>query len=184
MKQILLTKETFKGHCDAVANHFIRLNRNSNQQRFFNYRSEEMLSELVSSFKTNFRFDHYWILFQDRNQNVIGIGQLTLDMNGGGEIAISVDDNQQNKGLGKKIMSELISLSKELELKFVEMSCLVSNRKICSLVKQFGFTLKPDSDTMIGKLYLSYPRKKNDWVDDEEDGICNDYNENGVLAFV
>ncbi len=35
MKKLILNKETFKGHGVAVSDHFIRLDRNSNVDRFF-----------------------------------------------------------------------------------------------------------------------------------------------------
>jgi GNAT superfamily N-acetyltransferase len=174
MKKLILNKETFKGHGSSVSDHFIRLDRHSNVDRFFYFRTKDVISEWVDSFHSTELFDHFWILFEDKGK-VIGVGQLTLTNDGEAEIAISVDDNKQNNGLGKKIMKELIFLASERGIKVLDVSYLASNKRMASIISGYNFKLTFSGEEVYGKLILDDALNDEGEEDEkeEEETICD-----------
>lgn len=174
MKKLILNKETFKGHGVAVSDHFIRLDRNSNVDRFFYFRTKDVISEWVYSFHSSQLFDHFWILFLEKGK-VIGVGQLTLTNDGDAEIAISVDDNKQNNGLGKKIMKELIFLASERGIKELDVSYLASNKRMTSIISGYNFKITLSGEEVYGKLVLDDDVLNDEGEEDEkeEETICD-----------
>jgi acetyltransferase len=78
----------------------------------------------------------------DKKKRIIGIGSLTVDVNGGeaGEFAIIVHDDFQKRGLAAKLLDVLIGIAEERELKefygFIE----PTNGRMAYLCDKLGMT--------------------------------------------
>lgn len=174
MKKIILNKSTFKGHGSKVADHFIRLDRNSNIDRFFYFRSKDVISEWIQSFHSLDLFDYFWILFEEK-EKVIGVGQRKLTDSGEAEIAISVDDNKQNSGLGKQLIKELIFIAAERGIKVLDISLKASNKRMLSIINQYHFQKISSGEEIHGRLVLNDSLKQEECEDEknEEETICD-----------
>lgn len=160
-KMIIVDKNQFKGYGSKVVEHFVKLSRHSNRQRFFNYRSEQMIQEWVFSLSRYNDLNHFWVFFFETNSNeIIAVGQLSIDESYLAEIAISISDEYQDNGLGKKMLEELILLSKAYSVKTLVMSCAYDNQRIVSLVRNCGFKLTLDNSEYYGELKLENNNEK------------------------
>ena len=167
-KMIIVDNNQIKGYGSKIIDHFIGLSYSSNRQRFFNYRSEEILRDWVYSLTHHkSEIEHFWVLMFKDNE-IISIGQLALDKNYLGEIAISVVDKFQENGIGKITLEELINLAKRHLVKTLVMSCYADNSKMVSLVSFYGFKLSHDHSEINGELDLSLEMNENETKSDRE----------------
>ena len=82
----------------------------------------------------------------DKKRNV-GVVRLFIDPSlQTGEFAILVADNFQDSGLGTKFMETLIDIGREKGLKSIYGIVLAENNKMLTLMKEFGFSIGPNSD--------------------------------------
>ena len=154
MKITLYNNEGLKGHGSAVAEHFIRLSYKSNHARFFQYRNKYILQDWINSIINNNHLLDKWIFYYDRHKNIIAIGQLSLLNNDNAEIAISVEDDYQYQGYGKKLVHDLIELAKECNIKQLYITCQCINTTMLSILDKYKFTLKQEDREIIGFLDL------------------------------
>ena len=91
----------------------------------------------------------------DKKQNV-GVVRLFIDPGQQtGEFAILVADNFQNSGLGTKFMETLIDLGGKKGLKSIYGIVLADNNRMLTLVKEFGFTVGPNSNGDVGEVRIT-----------------------------
>jgi acetyltransferase len=73
----------------------------------------------------------------------IGVARIAVDPEGAsGEFAVVVADAWQNRGVGKRLMCELLRAARALGLKEVWGDILASNRRMFALMASLGFTLR------------------------------------------
>jgi acetyltransferase len=77
----------------------------------------------------------------------IGVARVAVDPDGdSGEFAIVVADAWQNRGVGKRLMCELLRAARALGLKEVWGDILASNRRMSALMASLGFTMRASPD--------------------------------------
>ena len=85
---------------------------------------------------------------KDTNGNVVACGRLQENENKIGQIRfMAVDDSQQGKGLGKKIVDFLEMKAKEMNLKKIE---LQARENAVDFYKNCGYTIKEESFLLWG----------------------------------
>jgi acetyltransferase len=73
---------------------------------------------------------------------MLGVSRLVMDANREtAEFAVIVADQWQGKGLGPKLVEEVIGIAKENRVKLLWGEVLSSNKTMLDLVKRLGFTL-------------------------------------------
>lgn len=79
----------------------------------------------------------------DGRKKIIGGGRIAIypDLNIA-EFGITVHDNYQRRGLGRKIMEMMIDIAREKGLKEIHGTVLTDNKKIVNLCKKLGFNQK------------------------------------------
>lgn len=83
------------------------------------------------------------IFIADENDNVLACGRLQENENKVGQIRyMAVDDSQQGKGLGKKIVQALEKKGKDIGLKKIE---LQARENAVDFYKSNGYTIKEKS---------------------------------------
>lgn len=155
MNTLIFDSSELRGHSAAFADHFIRLSRESNRLRFFNFRSEFIIKEWVHSLTSRITsYKDFWIVYQKKNQ-FVAVGQLACDFeNLSAEIALSIDDDLQLLGYGKKMMSDLIFLAREQGIKFLNLTIMAQNTKMIAVASFFDFVLKHEDGEIVGFLEL------------------------------
>jgi ribosomal protein S18 acetylase RimI-like enzyme len=72
-----------------------------------------------------------------------------------GELGIIVKDNYQNKGIGNRLMHEIINQAKKNKIKIIKLSVVCNNYRAIQLYKNFKFIkkeVKENGDCFEGKL--------------------------------
>lgn len=123
----------------------------------FNTNKEKSIREFKKHKKTrwaDFRQElknpnQYWIVAVD-NGNILGFGQVLVKKSKGRIEKIYVNKEIRNKGIGSRIMKELLSWLKKNKAKDVSAGIFVRNMPSIKLHKKFGF--KPVSMNMCRKL--------------------------------
>jgi len=91
-----------------------------------------------------------WVLSE--NNQVLGYGLLSTSAGEGHVLNICISEEQQGKGLGKRMMLHLLKECKRLACESVYLEVRVSNYRAIQLYKQLGFT-------QIGERKDYYPAK-------------------------
>jgi L-amino acid N-acyltransferase YncA len=82
---------------------------------------------------------HYWIVAEE-NKEIIGFGQAWIkNKDTGITESVYVDKKYRKKGIGNKIMKELIKWLKKQKLKYIESSCFIENKPSYKLHEKLGF---------------------------------------------
>ncbi len=88
---------------------------------------------------------------------MLGVSRLVMDAHREtAEFAVIVADRYQGKGLGPKLLEEVIGIAKENEVKLLWGEVLSSNKTMLDLVKRLGFTLvrQTEAQTFRAELQL------------------------------
>jgi acetyltransferase len=82
------------------------------------------------------------------NENIIGIVRYVEDSNNSknAEIAITVDDDWQNKGIGTELLKRLMEFAKNAGINKLYSIDSYANRKMKVFAKELGFSKKNDPD--------------------------------------
>jgi acetyltransferase len=82
-----------------------------------------------------------------RHEAVIGLAHYLRNPDGrGAEYALVVGDEWQKRGLGRQLMSSLISAAREQGLEYIDGLVLAENRPMLNLMTSLGFTKDADKD--------------------------------------
>ncbi len=120
---------------------------NEGKYQFPNISIKEMKKDLdkhQSSRKQGFRRymkskKHYWIVAENNNE-IIGFGQAWIkNKDTGITESVYVYRKFRKKGIGKKIMNEMIKWLKKQKLKYIESSCYINNKSSTKLHEKLGF---------------------------------------------
>ena len=125
------------------------LSLKSSRYRFFHV-IKEATEEMVNKF-CDIDYKNEIAIIAEYNSNDkkrnVGVVRLFIDPNQQtGEFAILVADNFQGSGLGTKFMETLIDIGRKKGLKSIHGIVLSDNYKMLTLVKEYGFTIGPNSD--------------------------------------
>jgi len=87
----------------------------------------------------------------DKKRRLVGIGSLTVDVNGGkaGEFAIIVHDEFQKRGLASKLLDVLIGIAVERGLQEFYGFLEPTNGRMTSLCEKLGMTRSRSSDDLV-----------------------------------
>ena len=75
----------------------------------------------------------------------IGVASLTHfhgRRNHSGEIVIFISSNHHSKGIGTKLLKEIIKIAKKMKLKRLQLGVNVDNKKAIGLYKKVGFVIE------------------------------------------
>jgi len=85
----------------------------------------------------------------------VGVAELIIEPGEGrAELAVVVAEDFQRKGLGTKLFDLLIGIAKDKGLQSVYAVMLPRNKRMISLCKKFGFTIKYGPDEVVAELPL------------------------------
>jgi acetyltransferase len=88
-------------------------------------------------------------------ETLIGVARYVLDrVNPSAEFAIVVADAWQGRGIGKRLLGELISIARGRALKRLYGDILGTNRPMLELVRKLGFALTRHEDPTLTRATL------------------------------
>ena len=81
---------------------------------------------------------------------MLGVSRLVMDADRKkGEFAVIVGDASQGKGLGPKLLEQLITVARDLGLQLLHGDVLVQNKPMLDMVQKLGFTLKRSAEDVV-----------------------------------
>jgi acetyltransferase len=93
----------------------------------------------------------------DATRQLLGIAQYASD-DEGPEFAVVVADAWQGRGLGGRLVRQLVELAGVAGFAFLRGFVLGGNAPMIGLAKSLGFTVAPDSDPMLVRVLKPLPR--------------------------
>lgn len=146
---------------ELILEHLKDLDRESKELRFCGNVSDYSIEKYVESLEK--KRDFTYGIFDDSFVNpfgksyLIAFGHLAkLQKEDEFELALSVSPLYREKGLGKKLLEDLLFVrAKNLKAKSIHCECLYVNKKIQSLFEKKGVELdKSSKDYVQGRIYL------------------------------
>lgn len=120
---------------DVYAQHLKTLDDNDKATRFGYKISDQSIDSFILHILYHKR-DHH--LFTAKIDNVVvGFGHLARDENGW-ELAVSVDSNFQNQGIGGNLIEFMITWAKVHGITSLYMHCIANNKRIQHLSTKYG----------------------------------------------
>lgn len=128
---------------DRLHEEFLKLSKASIRDRFFSVKLDLTPKELT--FLTEVDFHHHVALvieLESGSQRApVAVGRLVrnTDLPDHSEIAITVSDEMQGKGIGKIALKHLLGCARELGIRHVDASVLAENTRMLTLIRKSGF---------------------------------------------
>ncbi len=151
---MVIHKDKIEQHLPTLVNHFSQLSKQDCYYRFFHTINiaaiERWLSHLPYTPYEN-------ILFISKvDDKIIGLGQLSVDTNNNGEIALSVVPNERNKKIGQTLLAFIIGYAKQITLNSLTYQCEPDNIICRKIFDNFGFNSKysREHECVVGQLPL------------------------------
>lgn len=144
--QVLLRKVK-EGDEKALLNMFTGLKPETVYNRFFKLRKPFSIEEVTKMVlvKTEEEFAIVGSPLQPSELNIIADARYYLEEGKTAEVSIVVQDRWQLKGLGTAMLSHLISIGKEHEIRLFFVYVLSDNAVMIHVAKKLGFNLKSQS---------------------------------------
>lgn len=118
------------------ARHLKNLREEDKYTRFAGNTTDYRIDQLILSMLYNPEQHH---LFTAKAEGrIVGFVHLALDSGNSWELAVSVDSDQQGKGIADMLMSESIKWASLQGIENMFMHCIVENKKIQHLAKKHG----------------------------------------------
>lgn len=97
-------------------------------------------------------YDREIALVVEGNKEILGMSRLSK-ITGTKDAIFSmiVKDKWQNKGIGVKLMQKILEIAKEEKIERIHAQMLAENFQMQKLCKHFGFTLKPQGQTILAE---------------------------------
>jgi RimJ/RimL family protein N-acetyltransferase len=127
---------------DRLREEFLKLSKTSVRDRFFSVKLDLTPKELT--YLTEVDFHHHVALVAEMDNGPYripaAVGRLVrkTDQPDHSEIAITVVDNLQGKGIGKIVLRHLLDCARELGIHHVDASVLAENKRMLNLIRKSG----------------------------------------------
>lgn len=140
---------------DVYGRHLKNLSPEDKYTRFCYNIKNEQIDQLILQILYNQPDHHLFIALVD--DNIVGFGHLARE-GSNWELAVSVDSNQQGKGIANKIMSFMIPWAQIHGVHNVFMHCITQNQKIQHLARKHGLrTVERDGQEITSHVELPKP---------------------------
>lgn len=136
--------------------HLKSLNAENRRLRFTCNVSDNFIDKFVEDVQNNSN-KHKLFVIENDELEFIAVGHLALGDNCEPELAFSVLEQYQNKGLGNKILKRMIKYCRSKRYLKGHMICLPSNYKVRHLCTKNNIRVHIEHDDAIGQLILEEP---------------------------
>lgn len=125
---------------DAYSKHLKALVEEDKVSRFGYSASDQSIDQLMLSIC--YHPDQHELWFATIDENCVGWGHLAKTPSDAWELAVSVDREFQGRGVGDKLITEMIRWSKFHHISEVFMQCISKNKAIQRLAQKHGLIVK------------------------------------------
>ncbi len=100
-------------------------------------------------------YDREIAIVAEKDGRLLGMSRLMFDPGeSSAEFSVVVTDDWQNKGLGSKLVNNIIGIARDKNLEKVYATVIKENHPMKHLAKNLGFTIEPSDDPQIDNLIL------------------------------
>jgi GNAT superfamily N-acetyltransferase len=139
----------------GYSNHLKAMSEDDKRTRFGHNISNFAIDQLMLGMAYNPSEHHLWV---HQNEDLTtGWGHLAT-CKGGVELAVSVDSNQQGKGIASELVAEMIAWAKVKRIENIYMHCYAENQKIQHIAAKHNLQVKERTlDEITGTIRLDSP---------------------------
>jgi len=131
---------------DRLREEFLKLSKASVRDRFFSVKLDLTANELTYLIEVDFHHHVALVVELDNGpyRIPVAVGRLVrnTDQPDHSEIAITVADRMQDKGIGKILLRRLLDCARELGIHHVDASVLAENSRMLHLIHKSGLPFK------------------------------------------
>ncbi len=144
---------------DRLREEFLKLSKASVRDRFFSVKLDLTAKELT--YLTEVDFHHHIALVAELETGThripAAVGRMVrqTDQPDHSEIAITVADDMQGKGIGRILLNRLLDCARELGIHHVDASVLAENARMLHLIKKSGLTFESQLEDGIRNISIS-----------------------------
>ena len=128
---------------DRLREEFLKLSKETVRDRFFSIKLDLTPKELT--YLTEVDFDHHVALVVELESGPcripVAVGRMVRksDQPDHSELAITVTDSMQARGIGKLLLRHLLDCARELGIRHVDASVLAENKRMLNLIRKSGY---------------------------------------------
>jgi GNAT superfamily N-acetyltransferase len=153
---MILIRKLAAGETPAYCDHLLRLDPEDRRSRFCGTVAGRTIEERCA------RIDRRDTLLLGcfENGELRAAGELCLDgptRPGGAELALSVDDAYQSRGLGTALLRRMLTLARNRAIREVRLFCLPDNTRMKALIRRMGGRLSTEEGEVVGTIELPWP---------------------------
>jgi GNAT superfamily N-acetyltransferase len=132
---------------DRLREEFLKLSTDTVRDRFFSIKLDLTPAELT--YLTEVDFQHHVALVAELEAGAghipVAVGRLVRDNDNPdhSEIAITVTDDMQARGIGRVVLKHLLNCARELGIRHVDASVLAENTSMLKLIRRSGYPYVP-----------------------------------------
>jgi len=144
---------------DRLREEFLKLSKATVRDRFFAIKQDLTPAEL--DYLTRVDFEHHVALVAELETDTglcpVAVGRLVRrsERPDHSEIAITVADDMQGKGIGKVMLDRLIGCAREIGVSRVDASVLAENTRMLKLIRKTGLALESSLEDGIRTISVS-----------------------------
>lgn len=152
----LVFRKLWPSERDKVRDHFLRLDPEDRQLRFFGHASDEFIERYCQEVLST----GYVVLAGFADGEVRAVGELRAYGAPGdrkAEIAISIERPYQSRGAGSELFRRLINLARNRAIRTIHSACLVDNARMQRIARKFGCNVQVESGQAEARLEPPWP---------------------------
>jgi RimJ/RimL family protein N-acetyltransferase len=144
---------------ERLREEFLKLSKASVRDRFFSVKLDLTPKELT--YLTEVDFQHHVALVAEletaTHRVPVAVGRMVRknDRPDHSEIAITVTDEMQGRGIGKILLRRLLDCARELGIHHVDASVLAENKRMLSLIRKSGLPFESQLEDGIRNISIA-----------------------------
>ncbi|EWY37512.1 GCN5 family acetyltransferase [Skermanella stibiiresistens SB22] len=140
----------------AYRDHLLRLSSNDRYSRFCGFKTDESIA--VHCQGIDWRFTIMVGCFV--RGELRAVAELRTEPKvwpGEGELAVSVERDFQNQGLGSGVVRRILTVARNRAIRRLVLICLIGNRRMQAVVRKFLGKLDSEHGEVTGRIELPWP---------------------------
>lgn len=155
-RSTLVFRKLWPSERDKVRDHFLRLDPEDRQLRFFGQASDDFIERYCQEVLST----GYAVLAGLEDSEVRAVGELRAYGPPGhrkAEIAISVERPYQSRGVGSELFRRLVNLARNRSIRTIHSACLLENAKMQRIARKFGCAVQLEAGQAEARLDPPWP---------------------------
>lgn len=152
----LVFRKLWPSERDKVRDHFLRLDPEDRQLRFFGHASDELIERYCQEVLST----GYVVLGGFADGEIRAVGELRAYGPPGdrkAEIAISIERPYQSRGAGSELFRRLINLARNRGIRTIHSACLLENARMQRIARKFGCEIQVERGQAEARLEPPWP---------------------------